>query len=128
MSVNSLIGKGIFHLYSNQNNEALSCFDKVIELDHNNLEAYNNKGIVLNRLKKYDEAIKCFDMVIYLNPNFSLINASNKLQSPTTSYISVVTIVSRQCLPLKRYKISSTEFSNSIINYLRYSGLSKSFY
>ena len=42
----------------NKFNEAIEAYDKAIEIDPKNLEAWNNKGIALNELNKYDEAHK----------------------------------------------------------------------
>jgi len=51
--------------------EAISCFDKAINLDPNYAYAWNNKGFSLNELKKYEEAITCFDKAINLDPNYA---------------------------------------------------------
>jgi tetratricopeptide (TPR) repeat protein len=51
--------------------EAISCFDKAIEIDPKNTEAWNNEGQALSRLAKYDEAISCFDKAIEIDPNFA---------------------------------------------------------
>jgi len=37
--------------------EAFGCYDKALELNANNSIRFNNKGCVLDRLKRYDEAI-----------------------------------------------------------------------
>ena len=36
--------------------EAIKCYDKVIEIEPNNADAWNNKGNALRDLSRYDEA------------------------------------------------------------------------
>lgn len=48
--------------------EAIECFDKIIELNPAFIKAYNNKGISLSWLSRDEEAIECFDKAIGLNP------------------------------------------------------------
>ncbi|MGA9099784.1 MAG: tetratricopeptide repeat protein [Methanotrichaceae archaeon] len=55
--------------------EAISCYDKVIEIDPKNKWGWINKGIALSWLTKYEEAIKCYDRAIELYPKS--INAWN---------------------------------------------------
>ena len=50
--------------------EAVVCYDKVIELNPNDFSAFNNKGHCLANLKKYEDAIQCFDKSIHLFPRF----------------------------------------------------------
>ncbi|MGA2918281.1 tetratricopeptide repeat protein [Methanoregula sp.] len=48
----------------------LQAFDKAIELDPTNAEAWFNKAYALAGMKRYDEAIDDFDKVRALNPNY----------------------------------------------------------
>jgi tetratricopeptide (TPR) repeat protein len=52
--------------------EAVECFDKTIEIDHNNVDALINKGHALIKLDKYEEAVECFDRVLDLQSNNSI--------------------------------------------------------
>jgi tetratricopeptide (TPR) repeat protein len=52
--------------------EAIDCYDKVLDIDPNNVVALNNKGVSLNGLAKYGEAITCFDKVLVIDPNYDL--------------------------------------------------------
>ena len=36
-------------------------YNKVLEIEPENAKAWNNKGIALSKLEKYEEAIECFD-------------------------------------------------------------------
>jgi tetratricopeptide (TPR) repeat protein len=49
-------------------NDAASYFDKAIEKDPQNIDAWNNKGITMSALGLKEEAIRCFNKAIELNP------------------------------------------------------------
>lgn len=49
--------------------EAITCFDKLLEADPDDDDALNLKGISLQYLEKYDEAITCFGKALEINPN-----------------------------------------------------------
>jgi Flp pilus assembly protein TadD len=40
-----------------------------LQINPNNENVLNSKGIALCNLGKYDEAISCFDRILVLNPN-----------------------------------------------------------
>ena len=44
LSLKELLLKGNEHLYKNGYSEAIKYYDKAIELDPNNVDAWNNKG------------------------------------------------------------------------------------
>ena len=48
--------------------EALTAYDKAVELNPKNFEAHNNRGIVLGDLGRYEEALTAYDKAIELNP------------------------------------------------------------
>jgi tetratricopeptide (TPR) repeat protein len=47
----------------------LKCYDKAIEIDPNDANAWYNKGISLGKLETYEEALKCYDKAIEIDPN-----------------------------------------------------------
>ncbi|MDR0976481.1 MAG: tetratricopeptide repeat protein [Prevotellaceae bacterium] len=49
--------------------KALNCYDKALELEPDNVEAWNDKGLLLYFTKRHDEAITCFDKAIELEPD-----------------------------------------------------------
>jgi tetratricopeptide (TPR) repeat protein len=55
----------------NKYDEAIKAFEKAIEVNPNDLDAWYNKGVALGKLCKFDEAIKAYDKAIEINPNDS---------------------------------------------------------
>ena len=53
------------------NDDALIAYDKALELDPNHVSAWNNKGIILSRLKRFEESIVCYDKAIELNSTYA---------------------------------------------------------
>jgi tetratricopeptide (TPR) repeat protein len=53
------------------NEDALIAYDKALELDLNHVSAWNNKGIVLSRLKRFEEAIVCYDKAIEIDSQYA---------------------------------------------------------
>jgi tetratricopeptide (TPR) repeat protein len=56
-------------MISGNSEGAISDYDKTIQLNPVHISAWNNKGIALSRLKRYEEAINCYDKAIEINPN-----------------------------------------------------------
>lgn len=65
------------------NEDALIAYDKALELDPNHVSAWNNKGIVLSRLKRFEEAIICYDEAIEIEPQYvnAWYNKANALRN-----------------------------------------------
>ena len=51
-------------------NQAISVYEKAIELNPEYYEAYNNLGVVLGKNEQYEEAEKVLKQVIKLQPKF----------------------------------------------------------
>ena len=54
-----------------KSDEAIKAYDKAIEINPHNSDAWYNKGIALYNLNKSDEAIKAYDKAIEINPQDS---------------------------------------------------------
>lgn len=70
-SAEDYIEKGYEHIIEGDYKEALKDFDKAVELDPRNLEAYNNRGVVLGILGDHYKAIQDFNRAIELKPTDS---------------------------------------------------------
>ena len=67
--INNLLSKGKDYSNNKEYKKALDSFNKVIEIDKNNKEAYYLKGILYTDLKKYKEALDNFNKVLEIDPN-----------------------------------------------------------
>jgi tetratricopeptide (TPR) repeat protein len=65
----ALVSKGVALIKSGKQIEAITYFDKVLEINPNSESAWYNKGVALAESKKYDEAVKCYDKALEINPN-----------------------------------------------------------
>ena len=50
--------------------DAVSCYQKAIEINPNYIKAHNNLGNTYQELGKYQKSVKCFKQAIDINPNF----------------------------------------------------------
>ena len=69
ISKNELISKEIIlnaneQYYKNELVDAIKHYDKALEREPNNVEAWTNKGSVLGNMGKYNEAIECYDRAL----------------------------------------------------------------
>jgi tetratricopeptide (TPR) repeat protein len=49
--------------------EAIQCFNKAIEIEPDNADAWYNKGVALYKWKRNKEAIESFDKSLTIDPN-----------------------------------------------------------
>ena len=63
---------GNSYSFQNKFNQSLIYYDKVLEINPQDTEAWNNKGIALAQLGKLDKAIEAYDKAIEINPQNSL--------------------------------------------------------
>ncbi|NDB91889.1 MAG: hypothetical protein EB167_04155 [Nitrososphaeria archaeon] len=58
------------HLFLNrQFSDAVALYDQILNVDPKNLDAINNKGYALGKMKKHQEAIAVYDFGLSLYPN-----------------------------------------------------------
>ncbi|MBA3978132.1 MAG: tetratricopeptide repeat protein [Nitrosopumilus sp.] len=57
--------------FSQDNNKPIPCDHKEMEINPENADAYNNKGISLYYSGKYNEAIECYDKALEINPDYA---------------------------------------------------------
>jgi Flp pilus assembly protein TadD len=63
--------EGVIRLDRSRPEEAIPFFDKVLAIKPDYAEAYFNKGVALNNLRKFEDAISQFDRALALNPNYT---------------------------------------------------------
>lgn len=64
------LGRGIKANYANQYTVAIEHFEKVLQWDENNQEAYLNLGHVYFGMGKYEKAINFYDQAIAIDPKY----------------------------------------------------------
>ena len=50
--------------------EALECYNKILETDLYYIKAWYGKGVVLEELENYQESLVCYDKALELDPNY----------------------------------------------------------
>lgn len=65
-SSKELLAEGFLYYAKGNYEEAIKCYDKVVELEPENIEAWYEKGNILEQLRHYKEAINCYDKVLML--------------------------------------------------------------
>lgn len=63
--------KGTDLLYQSQFQQAIVQFDKAIEAQADNFEAWHFKGSAWANLRQYDKALKCYEKAISINPRYA---------------------------------------------------------
>ncbi len=54
-----------------QHDEELARYDRAIELAPGSAEAHNNRGLILNKMRRYDEALASYDKALALKPELA---------------------------------------------------------
>jgi len=62
--VNPLYYEGNELYCSERFDEAIKCYDKIIEMNPNSRVAWGYKAHALSKLKKYDEAFRCYQKAL----------------------------------------------------------------
>ena len=65
-----LISKGIDKVKLEKFLEAIQLFDRVLEINPESVDAWNNRGVALYRLGKTEEALDCYDRALKIDPGF----------------------------------------------------------
>jgi len=66
--INILIQKGLDNLRDGDFESALSFFEQALLLKPDDPDLWNQKGIVLRSLGRYDEASECYNKSLQLDP------------------------------------------------------------
>lgn len=63
-----LIQNGVINLEDGNFEDALSFFEQALLLEPNNPDLWNQKGVALRSLGRYDEASECYNKSLQLDP------------------------------------------------------------
>ena len=63
-----LIQNGVINLEDGNFEDALSFFEQALLLEPNNPDLWNQKGVSLRSLGRYDEASECYNKSLQLDP------------------------------------------------------------
>ena len=64
----TLIQNGIINLENGNFEDALSFFEQALLLNQDDPDLWNQKGVVLRSLGRYDEALECYNKSLQLDP------------------------------------------------------------
>ena len=64
----TLIQNGIANLENGNFEDALSFFEQALLLNPDNPDLWNQKGVVLRSLGRYNEALECYNKSLQLDP------------------------------------------------------------
>ena len=74
--MDAIFNKGFALARLGKQEEAIVCYDMVLEINPKHMNALSNKGVALGFLDKYEEAIVCYDTALESSPNNSDIIAN----------------------------------------------------
>ena len=66
--IQDLVAKGQSFLEDGKFNDALGFFEQALLLNQNDPNLWNNKGIALRSLGRYEEAMECFNKSLEIDP------------------------------------------------------------
>jgi len=69
--VRRVLEDGRTYVATGKPDEAVKCYNRAIEQEPNNAEAWNGKGTALTAADRPEEALPCFDMALQLNPDLA---------------------------------------------------------
>jgi Flp pilus assembly protein TadD len=61
---------GVTHFQQGEVLRAIQAYQKVIELDPNYIEAYNNLGIIYQEIGKMEDALRAYQKAVQINPRY----------------------------------------------------------
>ncbi len=66
--IQDLVSKGRILLEDGNFNDALGFFEQALLLNQNDPDLWNNKGIALRSMGRYEEAMECFNKSLKIDP------------------------------------------------------------
>lgn len=95
-----LVHKGMDRVKREQFEEALEFFDRVLEMNPENADAWNNKGVALYWMGRPEEALQCYDQSLKADPGnlealrnrAFVLRAMERFEEAIETYDQIVTI------------------------------------
>jgi len=66
--IQDLVAKGQSFLKDGKFNDALGYFEQALLLNQDDPDLWNNKGVALRSMGRYDEAMDCFNKSLKIDP------------------------------------------------------------
>ncbi len=66
--IEELVKKGQFLMSDEKFDDALGFFEQALLLDQNDPDLWNNKGVALRSLGRYEESMDCFNKSLEIEP------------------------------------------------------------
>jgi tetratricopeptide (TPR) repeat protein len=63
------VGKGVELRQLGRYDEAISCYQKALDIDPTNSSAWSSMGVIVRQLGRPEEALACYDRALKINPN-----------------------------------------------------------
>ena len=67
--INSILDEGNRLFLQGKLQDAIICYDKILNENPRHVSSLNNKGYALSKLKDFDYAMKCYDNALKIFPN-----------------------------------------------------------
>jgi len=70
-TITSLFDQAIQYIDQNQINQALQCYEQIVRIQPDHATAYNNMGVLFNKLEQYQNAERCFDRATCIDSSYA---------------------------------------------------------
>jgi len=70
-TITSLFDQAILYADQNQINLAMQCYEQIIRMQPNHAIAYNNMGILFNKIRQYQKAEACFNRATQIDSSYA---------------------------------------------------------
>ena len=119
--------------------EAMSSYQKVIQIDSNYVKAHNNLGRVFQDLGKYQKALSCYQEAIKLNPEYTeahynlgcVLERFGRMKEALLSYTTAISYklnYTKALHNLGRAQLATDDYKNGWIGHeLRKGGTQKTY-
>ncbi|MGO9386491.1 MAG: tetratricopeptide repeat protein, partial [Methanobacterium sp.] len=65
----SLMDQGNIHLSEGEYRAAVFCYDEALDLNEDNTQLWDNRGVALSKAGRYPDAVESFEIALDLEPD-----------------------------------------------------------